>query len=340
MRKRLFMNILSIETSCDETAVAVTQDGKKVLSSVLYSQIKEHEIFGGVVPEVASRKHIELISQITDQALRNSNLSFQEIDCVAVTNSPGLIGALLVGVNFAKGLAYSLEKPLVPVNHIHGHIASNYIDNPDLKPPFLCLVVSGGHTQIVQVLNHTDFKVVATTRDDAVGEVFDKIARVLGLGYPGGVKIEKCAFDGDDMAYKLPFPKIEGFDFSFSGLKTAVINLVYKLKQKSHLTQIDINNIAASFQKTAVDILVEKFFAAADEFAQKSGYQNLALAGGVSANRLLRERLKTVACKKGYSLFLPDLKWCGDNAAMIGFQAYHEYLNNNVASLDLNASAI
>ncbi len=329
------MNILSIETSCDETAAAITQDGKKVLSSVLYSQIKDHEVFGGVVPEVASRKHIELISNITDLAIKQAKLSLNNIDCVAATSFPGLIGSLLVGVNFAKSLAYALNKPLIPVNHIHGHIASNYIDNANLKPPFLCLVASGGHTQIIEVLNYTNFNILATTRDDAVGEVFDKVARVLELGYPGGVKIENRAQNGNNTAYRLPYPKIEGHDFSFSGLKTAVINLVNKIKQKAELTDSETNNIAASFQKTAVQILVDKFFV----IAQESGYRNLALAGGVSANKLLREELQKTATSKGYRLHFPNFKWCGDNAAMIGVQAYHEYLINNFAKLNLNASA-
>lgn len=325
------MNILSIETSCDETAAAVVQDGKKILSSVVYSQIKEHQIFGGVVPEVASRKHIELISGIVSEALSQAQTAVNQIDAIAVTSNPGLIGALLVGVNFAKGLAYSLNKPLIPVNHMRSHVAANYIDNVDLKPPFLALVVSGGHTQIIEVLDYTKFNVLASTRDDAVGEVFDKVARVLGLGYPGGVKIENSALSGNPLAYSFPHPKIDGYDFSFSGLKTSVINLIHKINQSGK--EVNVNNISASFQKTAVDILTEKFFYA----AQNYGYKNLVLAGGVSANKLLRSQLKNVLEKNNFKLYYPELKWCGDNAAMVGIQGFYEYLNGNIADLDLNA---
>lgn len=325
------MKILSIESSCDETAAAITEDGKKVLSSIVYSQIKDHQIFGGVVPEIASRKHIELISNIANEALTQSNLSMKDVDCFAVTTHPGLIGALLVGVNFIKGLAFSQKKPLIPVNHIHSHIAANYIDHPNLKPPFLALVVSGGHTQIIEVRNYTDFNIVASTRDDAVGEVFDKVARVLGLGYPGGIQIQRSAVGGDENAYKLPYPKIAGLDFSFSGLKTAVITLVHKINQSTN--SLNIQDIAASFQKTAIDILIDKFLTAANNY----GYKNLVLAGGVSSNKLLRRRLSIETEKREYKLYIPKLQWCGDNAAMVGIQAYYEYLNNNFASLDLNA---
>lgn len=327
------MKILSIETSCDETAVAVVKDGREILSSVVYSQIKDHQIFGGVVPEIASRKHIELISELVKEAIKKALIKPEDIDCVAVTSFPGLVGALLVGVNFAKAMAYSLKKPLIPVNHIYSHIAANYIDNKDLKPPFLALVVSGGHTQIIEVLDYTKFNIISTTRDDAVGEVFDKVARVLGLGYPGGVKIQETAKKGDENAYKLPFPKAQGFDFSFSGLKTAVINLVYKINQSGE--KININNIAASFQKTAVDILINKFLLVADNY----NYKNLVLAGGVSANELLRSQLLKQTKFKNYKLYIPALRWCGDNAAMVGVQAYYEYLNKNFAGLDLNASS-
>lgn len=325
------MKILSIETSCDETAAAVVEGGKKILSSVVYSQIKEHQIFGGVVPEVASRKHIELIYGIVNEALIQAQTTVKQIDAIAVTSNPGLIGALLVGVNFAKGLSYSLNKPLIPVNHMRSHVAANYIDNVDLKPPFLALVVSGGHTQIIEVLDYTKFNILASTRDDAVGEVFDKVARVLGLGYPGGVKIENSAQNGNPLTYTFPHPKIDGYDFSFSGLKTAVINLVHKINQAGE--EVNINNISASFQKTAVDILTEKFL----NVAQNYGYENLVLAGGVSANKLLRSQLKNVLEKNNFKLYYPELKWCGDNAAMVGVQGFYEYLNNNIACLDLNA---
>ncbi len=329
------MKILSIETSCDETAAAIVENGCKILSSIIYSQINDHRVFGGVVPEVASRKHIETISNVISEAINQANVSLSnDIDCIAVTSSPGLIGALLVGVNLAKGLAYGLQKPLISVNHILGHIAANYIDNKNLRPPFLCLVVSGGHTQIIEVLDYINFNVIATTRDDAVGEVFDKVARVLGLGYPGGIEIEKHSLDGDDSAYSLPYPKVSGYDFSFSGLKTAVINLVHKINNSTE--NLNINNITASFQKIAIDILIDKFLFVAKHY----DYKDLALAGGVAANKLLRYRLNKAAKSHGYNLHIPDIKWCGDNAAMIGIQAYYEYIyNNNIAHLDLNAKA-
>ena len=328
------MKILGIETSCDETAAAVVEDGKKVLSSIVYSQIKEHKIFGGVVPEVASRKHIELISNIVNEAILQSGVTIEDIDCISVTNTPGLVGSLLVGVNFAKGLAYERKKKLIPVNHIYAHIAASYINYNELKPPFLAMVVSGGHTQILEVLDYTKFKVIATTRDDAVGECFDKVARVLGLGYPGGIKIQNIAKNGDSNTYKLPSPKINGYDFSFSGLKTAVVNLVYKINNHSDMV-LNIADIAASFQKTAIDILIDKFLMVANDY----NYKNLVLGGGVSANELLREKLIFETQRRGYKLYLPNLEWCGDNAAMVGVQGYYEYLNNNFASLDLNAKS-
>jgi N6-L-threonylcarbamoyladenine synthase len=339
------MKILSIETSCDETAAAVVEDGRTVLSSVVYTQIEDHKKFGGVVPEVASRKHVENITDVCQTAIDKAKICMKDIDAVAVTSCPGLIGALLVGVNFAKGIAYSLKKPLIPVNHIYSHIAANYITNPELRPPFLCLVVSGGHTQIIEVEDYTKFKVLGTTRDDAVGEVYDKIARVLGLGYPGGAKIDAHAKLGNTNSFKFPHPKISAnksfdyskpngtYDFSFSGLKTAVVNLIHKLDQNKF--EINIDNIAASFQKTVIDILCEKFM----QVAKDKGYTNLALAGGVSANSQLRERLIRESKDRSLRLYMPELKYCGDNAAMVGVQAYYEFKSGNQANMDLNASS-
>ena len=338
------MIILAIETSCDETAVAIVKNGKKILSSIVYSQVQEHEIFGGVVPEIASRKHIESISQLSYEAIKFSAIDIKDIDAIAVTYSPGLVGSLLVGINFAKGLAYSLGKPLIAVNHITSHIAANYIDNESLKPPFICMVVSGGHTQIIEVLDYVKFKVIATTRDDAVGEVFDKVARILGLGYPGGVKIDTVSKLGDPLSYAFPHPKVNGlknstvvgeslYDFSFSGLKTTVVNFVNQKRMKN--IEIDINNIAASFQKTAVDILCNRLI----EVAKNLNYQHLAIAGGVSANSLLRDTLTQMCEKENFNLHIPQLKWCGDNAAMVGIQGYYEYICGNISSLTLNAEA-
>ena len=330
------MKILAIETSCDETAAAVVEKGRLVLSSVTYSQIEEHKLYGGVVPEIASRRHTEQIVQVTRKAIHDAGMPLSEIDAVAVTAAPGLIGALLVGVNFAKGLCLSLGKPLVPVHHIRGHVAANYIRYADLQPPFMCLIVSGGHSHIVEVNGYTDYKVVGRTRDDAAGEAFDKVARVLGLSYPGGVHIEKAAANGDSSAYALPKPSVDGnpCDFSFSGLKTAVINLVHRANQTGRaLAGTEVNDIAASFQRTVCEILAGRFMAAAGE----RGCKKLALAGGVSANGALRELLQTAACENGCELYMPPLSLCGDNAAMIGSQGYFEYLDGHMAGLTMNA---
>lgn len=329
------MKILAIETSCDETAAAVVEDGAAVLSSVVRSQIPEHRLYGGVVPEIASRRHCESIVPVTEEALARAGVSLPGIDAVAVTYAPGLIGALLVGLNFAKGLAAAGDKPLVPVHHIRGHIAAAYLTHPGLAPPFLCLVVSGGHSHIVLVKDYTDFAVVGRTRDDAAGEAFDKVARVLGLPYPGGVQIDEAARRGNPGAFRLPRPKVEGspYDFSFSGLKTAVINLCHNARQKGEALPVD--DVAAAFQHTVCDILVTRFLAAAREL----GCRTLVCAGGVCANSGLRARLEAAAEGEGLALYLPSLELCGDNAAMIGAQAYHEYRAGNVADLSLNACA-
>lgn len=329
------MKILAIESSCDETATAIVEDGREVLASVINSQVAEHQKYGGVVPEIASRRHAENIVGITEKVLADANMSLSEVDAIAVTYAPGLIGALLVGVNFAKGLSLASGKPLIPVHHIRGHIAANYITHPDLKPPFLCLVVSGGHSHIIEVKDYTEFKTIGKTRDDAAGEAFDKAARSMGFCYPGGIYIDKAAQLGNPKAYKLPIPHVDGspYDFSFSGLKTAVINLVHNTTQKGET--IDNNDLAASFQHTVCKILTDKLMLAAEH----SGYKNIVVAGGVSANSGLRASLQAACKSHGYRLYLPALSLCGDNAAMIGAQAYYEYLCGNVADLSLNGCA-
>lgn len=329
------MKILAIESSCDETAAAVVADGRRVLSDIVASQIEEHKLYGGVVPEIASRRHIESISGVVSQALDEASLGYSDLDAVAVTYAPGLIGALLVGVSFAKGLAMSAGLPLIPVHHIAGHIAANYITHPELEPPFLCLVVSGGHSHIVEVEDYTKFKVIGRTRDDAAGECFDKVARVLGYPYPGGKYIDSAAKSGSKTAFKFPHPKLSGceYDFSFSGLKTAVINLVHNAEQRGEA--LNREDVAASFQKTVADILAEKVSLAARE----TGCKKIAVAGGVSANTGVREKMKRVADSLGAKLYLPELKYCGDNAAMIGAQGYYDYLSGKRADETLNAVA-
>lgn len=329
------MKILAIESSCDETAAAVVEDGRKIISSVVATQIESHKIFGGVVPEIASRMHIEAICAVVSEAMEKANLDYSQLDAIAVTYSPGLIGALLVGVNFAKGLSLSTGLPLIPVHHLRGHIASNYLTYPELEPPFMCLVVSGGHSHIVTVDDYTSFKIIGKTRDDAAGECLDKAARAMGIPYPGGVNLDKIAVNGNDMAFSLPHPRVEGseYDFSFSGLKTAVINLIHNAQQKGEA--INREDLCASYLKAVTDCLCDNTVRAMKEF----GFKKLALAGGVSANSVLRRKMTYLAKENDWKLFLPELSLCGDNAAMIGSQAYYEFLNSNIADENLNAYA-
>lgn len=329
------MKILSIESSCDETAAAVVEDGRKVLSSAVNTQIAEHVIYGGVVPEIASRRHCENIGLIVRSALSQAGLSVGDVDAVAATYAPGLIGALLVGLNFAKGLAYSAGKPLIPVHHLRSHIASNYISHPELEPPFLALVVSGGHTSLIDVTGYTELRIIGSTRDDAAGEALDKAARAMGIPYPGGANMDKLAADGDPFAYKLPRPEVDGspFDFSFSGLKTSVINLLHNAGQTGK--EIDIRDLGASYMQTIAQILVSKTALALDEYPRNK----LVVAGGVSANSVLRREMKTFADKRGISLYFPELRYCGDNAAMVGAQAYYEKSLTGSDALKINAFA-
>lgn len=329
------MRILGIESSCDETAAAVVEDGRRVLSSVIASQVEEHKLYGGVVPEIASRRHSEAIVGVTRQALDEAEVSLSGIDAIAVTYAPGLIGALLVGVNFAKGLALSSGLPLVPVHHLRSHIAANYITNPELEPPFLCLVVSGGHTHIIQVEDYTKLRILGCTRDDAAGEAFDKAARAMGMPYPGGVHLDKVAQDGNPEAFRFPRPSVDGapLDFSFSGLKTSVINLIHNASQKGQT--LPVPDLAASFRKAVVGCLVHNF----TEAARQTGSKKLVIAGGVSANSLLRSELERVCAENGWKFYRPALNLCGDNAAMVGAQGYYEYLAGSRAGMDLNACA-
>lgn len=329
------MKILAIESSCDETAAAVVENGRSVLSSVVHTQIAEHGLYGGVVPEIASRRHIEKIDDVVATALQEANLTIQQVDAIAVTAGPGLIGALLVGVNFAKGLAFAARKPLIPVHHIRGHIAANYIASPQLEPPFLCLVASGGHSLIVEVRNYTNLNVLGRSRDDAAGEAFDKAARTMGLGYPGGVRLDVQARKGDDSKYRFPKPQVEGYplDMSFSGIKTSVVNLLHNAKQKGEV--LDVPSLCASFEKAVCEALCSRIFLA----AEKTGAKTISVAGGVSANTRLRDQLTQTAAKLGLNLYMPPLSLTGDNAAMIGAQAYFEYLSGHIANNSLNAVA-
>ena len=329
------MNILAVESSCDETAVAIVRDGREVLTDCIASQVELHRIYGGVVPEIASRKHIEAIYGLADQALETAGMTRQDIDAVAVTYAPGLIGAVLVGVNFAKAAALAMNKPLIPVHHIRGHIAANFIAYPDLKPPFLCLVVSGGHTMIVEVKDYTDMNILGTTLDDAAGECFDKVARVLGMPYPGGAALDKTAAGGDETKYILPRskPGENPYNMSFSGLKTAALNLIHHAEQVGEA--LDVPSLCAAFSAAVSDTLVPRV-----ELALKqTGYRKIAIAGGVAANSRIRRDLLAAAEKLGAEVYMPPLKYCGDNAAMIGAQAYYEYQAGNVADMSLNAYA-
>lgn len=329
------MYILGIESSCDETAASVVEDGRRVLSNVVASQVEEHRLYGGVVPEIASRRHAEAISGVVRQALEQADKTPAQLDGIAVTYAPGLIGALLVGVGFAKGLALATGKPLIPTHHLRSHIAANYLAHPELQPPFLCLVVSGGHSHIVQVEDYTRFRVIGHTRDDAAGECYDKAARAMGMPYPGGVALDKLAAEGNPAAYTLPRPRVEGspYDFSFSGLKTAVINLLHNAQQKGET--VNKADLCASFQHRVTEMLVENTMRAAAD----TGAHTIVLAGGVSANSGLRAGMETACARAGYRLFAPPLSLCGDNGAMVAAQGYYELLAGHTAGMELNAAA-
>lgn len=318
--------ILGIESSCDETSCAIVKNGREVLSNVINSQIKIHEKFGGVVPEIASRNHVEVISSVVRQALEEANVTFNDIDAVSCTYGPGLVGALLVGVSYAKALSYALNKPLIGTNHIEGHIAANYITHPELEPPCLCLVISGGHTHLVHIKNYKEFEILGRTKDDAIGEAFDKVARVIGLGYPGGPKIDKLAKEGSN-TIKIPKTHFENLDFSFSGIKTAIINMHHK---NPNINKADL---CASFEATVTEILIENTLKA----AKKLNINKIALAGGVSANSYIREQFINLEKTKGMKIYYPTPILCTDNAAMIASAGYYNYINGKVSDLELNA---
>lgn len=325
--------ILAIESSCDETAASVVADGRQVKSNIIYSQIELHKLYGGVVPEIASRKHVEKINQVIQAAIDEAGVTWDEIDAVAVTYGPGLVGALLVGVSAAKAIAYAKKKPLVGVHHIEGHIAANYIENPDLEPPFMCMVASGGHSHLVYVKDYNQFEIVGRTRDDAAGEAFDKVARAIGLGYPGGPKIDKLAKEGNSAAIEFPRAFMEGapYDFSFSGLKSSVLNYLNSCEMK----HIDVNkaDVAASFQQAVIDVLTDNSVRAAKAY----GCKKLALAGGVASNSSLRASMKNACEREGIGFCHPSSIFCTDNAAMIGVAGYYEFINGTRHGLDLNA---
>lgn len=331
MKKDIY--ILGIESSCDETAAAVIKNGREVCSNIIFSQIELHKLYGGVVPEIASRKHIEKINQVIKEALSKASMELKDVDAIAVTYGPGLVGALLVGVAEAKAIAYAANKPLVGVHHIEGHIAANYIENPDLEPPFMCLVVSGGHTHLVKILDYEKFEIIGKTRDDAAGEAFDKVARALGLGYPGGPKIDKLAREGNKEAIAFPRAKVEdnAFDFSFSGLKSSVLNYLNQCEMK----QIEANpaDVAASFQYAVIDVLTNHAISAVKEM----GMDKLAIAGGVASNSSLRESLQQACDREGIHFYHPSPVFCTDNAAMIGVAGYYAFQNGVRHGLDLNA---
>ena len=329
------MKILAFESTCDETAVAVVEDGRKILTDQIFSQADLHAVYGGVVPEIASRCHVESISVLAQKAIEAAGITRAEIDAIAVSYAPGLIGAVLVGVNFAKSCALALGVPLIPVHHIRGHIAANYLAYPELEPPFLCLAISGGNTILVDVRGYTDMKILGATRDDAAGECFDKTARVLGLPYPGGKPIDELSKTGDDTKYVFPISHVDGnpYDMSFSGLKTAVINLVHNCEQKGEA--LDRASLAASFTRAVSDSLVPRTVRAAKEL----GYRKVVVAGGVAANSRIRADFKKAAEENGFELFIPPLRLCGDNGAMVGAQGYYEFLTGHTAGSDLNAYA-
>jgi N6-L-threonylcarbamoyladenine synthase len=329
------MYIMSIESTCDETAVAITEDGRKVLTDQIFSQADLHAIYGGVVPEIASRAHVEVISQLAERAISVAGITKYDLGAVAVSYAPGLIGAVLVGVNFAKSVALALNIPLIPVHHVRGHIAANYIAFPELEPPFLCLAISGGNTMLVDVRDYTDMRIMGATRDDAAGECFDKTARVLGLPYPGGKHVDALSKTGDDSKYALPRAHVDGnpYDMSFSGLKTSVVNLVHNAEQKNEV--IDRESLCASFSRAVSESLVPRTI----QLSRELGYKKIAVAGGVAANSRIREDFRVAAEKEGAKLFIPPLSLCGDNGAMIGCQGYYEYLAGVRAGSDLNAYA-
>ena len=325
--------ILAIESSCDETAAAVVKNGREVLSNVISSQIALHTLYGGVVPEIASRKHIEKVNQVVQAALDEAHMTLDEITAIAVTYGPGLVGALLVGVAAAKAIAYAAKKPLVPVHHIEGHVSANFIEHPDLEPPFVCEIVSGGHTHLVIVKDYGEFEIIGRTMDDAAGEAFDKVARAVGLGYPGGPKVDKAAKEGNPHAMEFPRAKVGGsqYDFSFSGMKSAVLNYINQAEMKGET--ICVPDLCASFQNAVVDVLVSRAVAATKEF----GYKKLAIVGGVASNSALRAGMKAACEKAGIEFYYPSPIFCTDNAAMIGAAGYYEYINGVRAGWDLNA---
>ena len=332
LQKQDHVRILAIESSCDETAAAVVEDGRNILSNAVFTQIDLHALYGGVVPEIASRAHVEKVDLMVDQALKDAGMELKDVDAIAVTYGPGLVGALLIGVSCAKALAFATNKPLVPVNHIEGHICANFLTHPDLEPPFACLVVSGGHSHLFSVEDYGVFRIIGQTQDDAAGEAFDKAARVLNIPYPGGPLLDKLAETGDSCALKLPRPKTEGrYDYSFSGLKTAFINAVHNARQKGEA--LGDADLAASFRSTVVSFLVDKAMLAAEEL----GLRKMALAGGVSANSLLRREMEAACRKRNIRLYMPRLNLCGDNAAMIGSAAYYHLMRGEIADLTLNA---
>ena len=325
--------ILAIESSCDETAAAVVKNGREILSNVISSQIDLHTLYGGVVPEIASRKHIEKINQVIESALSESGLTLENMDAIGVTYGPGLVGALLVGVAEAKAMAYAANKPLVGVHHIEGHVSANFIEHPDLEPPFMCLIVSGGHTHLVIVRDYGEFEILGRTRDDAAGEAFDKVARAVGLGYPGGPKVDKAAKEGNPQAIKFPRAKVDGnrYDFSFSGLKSAVLNHINHANMMGE--EINVPDLLASFQNAVVDVLVSHTVDAAKEY----GFKKVAIAGGVASNSALRKGMKEACEENGIEFYYPSPIYCTDNAAMIGTAAYYEFINGARADWDLNA---